>query len=170
MKHPEAVALLCAHLLRWLSGRKFNCVGFYRPIRGEPDVTEALLQWSGADPMRSLCVPKVDSVEKKTMHYSLWCAGNTRRGPYGIEEPATDIAVEPEVILSPCVGVTAKGYRLGNGGGFFDRWLKEEALAGRGLVTVAVAFECLKTDRFLPNSLDVPMQWILTESGMQKVQ
>ena len=86
-----------------------------------------------------------------------------RIGSYGIEEPIEDYSVEPEVILVPCVGVTREGYRLGNGGGYFDRWLAE-----RNPVTVAVAYEALVTEDFAPEEFDIPLDWILTESGIRR--
>lgn len=120
-----AVENLSAHLLQWLAERAVSRLGFYRPIKNEPDLTEPLLTWKLGSPQRCLCVPVVDDSRSKTMHYARWEAERVRIGCYGIEEPIEDILVDPEVILVPCVGVTREGFRLGNGGGYFDRWLAE---------------------------------------------
>lgn len=118
---PTAVENLSAHLLQWLAERAVSRLGFYRPIKNEPDLTEPLLTWKLGSPQRCLCVPVVDDSRSKTMHYARWEAERVRIGCYGIEEPIEDILVDPEVILVPCVGVTREGFRLGNGGGYFDR-------------------------------------------------
>mgnify|MGYP003693774087 CR=1 FL=1 len=57
------------------------------------------------------------------MHYRLWDG----QAPRSVDEcgiPSSDGApVAPDVVLVPCVGFTASGFRLGYGGGYFDRWL-----------------------------------------------
>lgn len=100
-------------------------IGVLSADKNEPDLTEPLLTWKLGSPQRCLCVPVVDDSRSKTMHYARWEAERVRIGCYGIEEPIEDILVDPEVILVPCVGVTREGFRLGNGGGYFDRWLAE---------------------------------------------
>lgn len=164
-----AVENLSAHLLQWLAKRAVSRLGFYRPIKNEPDLTEPLLTWKLGSPQRCLCVPVVDDSRSKTMHYARWEAERVRIGCYGIEEPIEDILVDPEVILVPCVGVTREGFRLGNGGGYFDRWLAQRQKTP-GLVTVAVAFDCLVTEDFVPEIFDIPLDWILTESGMRPAE
>lgn len=73
-------------------------------------------------------------------------------------------AVQPDVVVVPCVGFTAEGHRLGYGGGYYDRWL-----AGHGhVVAVGVAWSFAQVDRdvFAPQPWDVPLTLILTESGV----
>ena len=125
IEQPLVLEKLSMHLLRWLGERDVSRLGFYRPIRSEPDLTGPLIKWKDSEPGRCLCVPVIDDCRTKTMHYALWSSDAVRIGSYGIEEPIEDYSVEPEVILVPCVGVTREGYRLGNGGGYFDRWLAE---------------------------------------------
>lgn len=165
---PDVVGRLAVCAAHWLDGQDCMRVGFYRPVRGEPDLTDVFSRWVKAAPGRSLCVPVVDDLERKSMHYALWTPQAVRAGAYGIEEPAFDAPVVPQVIFVPCVGVTRQGYRLGNGGGFFDRWLAEQSRRGRRPVTVAAAFDCLVTDRFVPEDHDEPLDWILTESGCRR--
>ena len=163
IEQPLVLEKLSMHLLRWLGERDVSRLGFYRPIRSEPDLTGPLIKWKDSEPGRCLCVPVIDDCRTKTMHYALWSSDAVRIGSYGIEEPIEDYSVEPEEILVPCVGVTHEGYRLGNGGGYFDRWLAE-----RNPVTVAVAYEALVTEDFAPEEFDIPLDWILTESGIRR--
>lgn len=169
-ERPAAQIEINEWLGRWLEGQSFLCAGFYRPIRHEPELMPAFAAWQASAVGRQLCVPVVDDMVRRTMHYGVWNPAAVRVGAYGIEVPAQDDPTEPDVIVAPCIGVTQDGFRLGNGGGYFDRWLAHRASAGKCPVTVAVAFECLVTEAFEPEPFDMPMDWILTETGIRRVR
>lgn len=169
-EQPMLVTSLQWHLRQWLSEQNFEVVGFYRPIRAEPDITQPLLEWVCQQKERRLCVPVVDDAASGRMHYSVWNPEYVRMGAFGIEEPEKDVPIKPDVIFSPCVGVTHDGFRLGNGGGFFDRWLTAQRRQRCDVMAVAVAFECLMIEEFTAQSFDVPMDWILTERGIRKAE
>jgi 5-formyltetrahydrofolate cyclo-ligase len=69
-------------------------------------------------------------------------------------------AVLPDVLLAPLVGFDAGGYRLGYGGGYYDRTLA--ALPERPLV-VGVGFETSGMETIHPQPHDIPMDLIVTE-------
>jgi len=64
--------------------------------------------------------------------------------------------------------VTPEGFRLGNGGGFFDRYMAKMAAENRRPMTVAVAYDALVTNDFCPQAHDVAFDWIATESGVRR--
>ncbi len=165
---PDVQAQLCEVIEKWLSQQAVSCVGFYRPFRSEPDITPAVAAWAEKQKGRKLCVPVVEDKRNCRMHYAIWRASEASRvGSFGIEEPAEDIAAVPEIIFSPCVGVTRSGFRLGNGGGYFDRYLAWRAAAGNSPVaTVAVALEALVIEKFEVSYFDVAFDWIATEAGV----
>jgi 5,10-methenyltetrahydrofolate synthetase len=68
----------------------------------------------------------------------------------------------PELILVPLNAFDAAGYRLGYGGGYFDRTL---AALDPAPLCVGVAFELARTDTTFPQPHDQPMDWIVTEAG-----
>jgi 5-formyltetrahydrofolate cyclo-ligase len=72
--------------------------------------------------------------------------------------------VVPDTVLVPCVGFTRDGYRLGYGGGFFDRWL---ALHPH-VTTVGIAWSAQQIDpaEFSPEAHDQPLTLIVTEDGV----
>lgn len=163
---PDTVRALADVLENWLGEAGAQCVGIYFPFRDEPDVRDAVTKWVAAGHGRSAAVPVVDDAKTGRMHYTLWTPGQaTVSGAFGIEVPALDRPVVPDVIISPCVGVTRTGYRIGNGGGFFDRYLESLIRAGVTPVTVALAYECLFVENFVPDSFDRPFDFILTEKG-----
>ncbi len=78
--------------------------------------------------------------------------------------PATSERLAPEICLAPLVGWDAEGYRLGYGGGYFDRTLA--ALAPRPFV-VGVGLQSARLDTIAPQPHDVPLSAIVTEAGVQ---
>jgi 5-formyltetrahydrofolate cyclo-ligase len=86
-----------------------------------------------------------------------------RPAVYDIPVPdGTDIVV-PDIAIVPMNGFDACGYRLGYGGGFFDRTL---AGVGRRIVAVGVSFDVLRLDTIYPQPHDLPMDFVVTESGI----
>jgi 5,10-methenyltetrahydrofolate synthetase len=72
--------------------------------------------------------------------------------------------VVPDVVVVPCLGYTASGYRLGYGGGYFDRWLAAHPHA----TTVGVAWSAteLAEDEFAREPHDLPLLLVVTERGV----
>ena len=97
------------------------------------------------------------------MHYRLW----NGTAPTAVDEcgiPASDgTVVVPDVVLVPCVGYTESGFRLGYGGGFFDRWLA----AHPQVCAVGVAWSGARIDDAVlaPALHDVRLTLIVTETG-----
>jgi 5-formyltetrahydrofolate cyclo-ligase len=86
-------------------------------------------------------------------------------GPYGIPEPAASLPVleAADVILVPAVACDRHGYRLGYGGGFYDRLLSHPAWAATPTIGITFAFahvDCLPHDPW-----DQPLTAICTELG-----
>ncbi|MEO6895659.1 MAG: 5-formyltetrahydrofolate cyclo-ligase [Caldimonas sp.] len=77
---------------------------------------------------------------------------------------ASGPAVQPDVVVVPCVGFTRAGHRLGYGGGYYDRWLA----ANDHVVAVGVAwsFAELELDVFDARPHDIPLALVVTEAGV----
>ena len=86
-------------------------------------------------------------------------------GPFGILQPPPDAplaVISPEcVVLVPGSVYDRGGNRLGFGGGYYDRWLAGD---GKGLPTVGLAFREQVVDSVPVGPLDVPVQWLVTDS------
>lgn len=89
-------------------------------------------------------------------------------GPQGIPHPQAGPALTPDVLLAPAVGYDLQGYRLGYGGGYFDRTLAALAAQGHRPLTIAAAYEMCKLDTLHPQPHDVPMDYVLTERGLYR--
>jgi 5-formyltetrahydrofolate cyclo-ligase len=98
------------------------------------------------------------------MHYRAWNGqAPTLRDECGV--PSTDgTPVTPDVVLAPCVGFTDDAFRLGYGGGYFDRWLDAHPHA----VAIGVCWSVGRIDarEFAPEPHDRAMGMVVTEDGV----
>lgn len=139
-----------------------ECLGLYWPLRSEFNAALACAEDRNLDAV-PLALPFACK-SAVTMHYRAW----NRRTPElrdecGIPSPDAPKA-EPDVVLVPCLGYTRSGFRVGYGGGYYDRWL-----AGHPHVTtVGVAWSCCEIDEadLLPQPHDVPLMLVVTELGV----
>ncbi|MEO8203406.1 MAG: 5-formyltetrahydrofolate cyclo-ligase [Betaproteobacteria bacterium] len=88
-------------------------------------------------------------------------------GVYDIPYPATGEPVVPDAALVPMNGFDAGGYRLGYGGGFFDRTLASLRATHPGKpVAIGVTYELARMQSIDPQSYDIPMDYVVTERGV----
>ena len=159
---PQAQRALAAHLQRLLDDLEPDLLGLYAPVRGEFNAIEALEGRLGAK--LQLALPFAQR-QPPAMHYRAWdgaplaCVDEC-----GLPAPGAGPAVVPDVVLVPCVAFTRSGYRLGYGGGFFDRWLAQHP----GVTAVGIAWSRAEVDetRFAPQAHDQPLALMLTERGV----
>ena len=137
-------------------------VSFYWPFRGEPNLRPLMRRMVAAG--RSVALPVV--VQKRhPLEFRPWTPGcEMVLGVWNIPIPDTNERVTPRLLLAPLVGFDPQRYRLGYGGGYFDRTLA--ALSGaRTVIGVGYDSQALATIHPLPH--DIPMDRIVTESGFR---
>jgi 5-formyltetrahydrofolate cyclo-ligase len=86
-------------------------------------------------------------------------------GVFGIPVPSNTTTVQPDILLVPLVGFDDDCFRLGNGGGYYDRTL---AASAPKPLTIGVGFEVARMMTIYPCSFDIPMDCIVTEDGVRK--
>jgi 5-formyltetrahydrofolate cyclo-ligase len=98
--------------------------------------------------------------------FRAWAPGDAMdSGVWGIAEPKTDkAALEPDILLVPLLAFDAEGWRLGYGGGFYDRTLRG-LRARKPLVAVGIAFDEQRVDAVPHLDYDERLDWVLTPSG-----
>ncbi len=139
-------------------------VGTYWPMKGEfdPRVAVKRLRDRGARAALPVVVQKAAPLQFREW----WPGLETRPGVFGLPVPQGSPVVVPDALLIPPVGIDAMGYRLGYGGGYFDRTLA--ALSPQPL-KVAVAREASRMDTIHPQPHDIPMDFVVTEAGVHEV-
>jgi 5-formyltetrahydrofolate cyclo-ligase len=156
----EAIGDRLTHLRATLgsSGPDFHW-GFYWPIRHEIN----LLPWARAlaqSGEATLCLPVVVQ-PGAPLEYWRWTPDmEMRPGFWNIPAPVERSVVTPNVILAPVVGFDAARYRLGYGGGYFDRTL---AAAQPRPIAIGVGYDFAVLDTIHPQPHDIPMDAVLTE-------
>ena len=151
---------IARHLSAALGDIHGRTVGVYWPFRGEPSL-RSWMEQIHAD--GALCaLPVVVERQAPLVFRSWWPGAPMARGIWNIPVPAESIDVLPDIVVSPVVGFDPACYRLGYGGGFYDRTLA--AMACKPLVIgVGFALSAVPTIHPLPH--DIPMQFIVTEHG-----
>ncbi|MGZ5144229.1 MAG: 5-formyltetrahydrofolate cyclo-ligase [Burkholderiales bacterium] len=136
-------------------------VGFCWPYKGEFDARFAIRHWRERGAVAAL--PEVvDS--KAPLRFSTWWPGAPMRpGVYDIPVPDGTEVVVPDVAVVPMNAFDERGYRLGYGGGFFDRTL---AACERRIVAIGVSYELLRVQTIYPQPHDIPMDFVVTEAGV----
>lgn len=86
-------------------------------------------------------------------------------GAMGIPYPVDSAELTPDAVLLPMNGWDAQGYRLGYGGGFFDRTL---ASLARKPATIGVSYELARMETIHPQSWDIPLDYVVTERGVYR--
>ncbi len=142
-----------------LSSASDKLIGFYWPFRGEFDARPILTE-ECSQGMR-LALPVV--VEKgQPLQFRPWSPGTRMtRGVWNIPIPADDEAVEPDVLIAPLVGFDPAGYRLGYGGGFYDRTIASKAVKP---FVIGIGFEIARLPTIHPQPHDIPMDVIVTDT------
>lgn len=151
------------HLGRSFPGLASAKLAFCWPIKAEYDARHLArtLRERGA-----LTALPVVIAPRQPLEFRAWHPGvELAAGALGIPYPARSQVVVPDAVLLPMNGWDAAGYRLGYGGGFFDRTLA--SLAKRPAV-IGVAYEIAKMETIHPQSWDIPVDWVVTERGVYR--
>jgi len=153
----------------WLVGRPDIVIGAYWPIKGEFDPLPALHRWKEDGELldqpepRRIGLPVVNK-ETHTMTFHAWYPGcPMEEDAYGIPKPKDTEVIVPTLVFAPCVGYGAGGFRLGYGGGFYDRML---ASLNPKPFSVGLGFGMGFLPDFEPEPHDMPLDAILNDYGV----
>ena len=187
----EKAELLQRVMRIWLVGSTHEVIGAYWPIKGEFDPLPALYRWqedailsldsdSNMPPVqvntaqlatesiasrspRKIGLPVVDKVHK-TLVFHAWYPGcPMEEDAYGIPKPKDTEIVVPTLLFVPCVGYGPGGYRLGYGGGFYDRTL---ATLLPKPVTVGLGYTQGWLPDLEPEAHDMALDALLNDNGV----
>ena len=138
---------------------KKKIIGGYYPVNFEIDILDFLekLEIKGLQ----LCLPVVK--KNNEMDYYSWSTKNLLKlNKYGIPEPEQIKKVFPDIILVPLVAFDSRLYRIGYGGGYYDRYIKKLSNK-KNLLKIGIAHSCQKINRVPTNKYDKKLDIIITE-------
>lgn len=152
-------AAVCERLKQ---NRRFSQAGsvhVYYPIKGEVDIKPAIdYLWQTG---KQVIMPRADFKTKDMQNYYVISFGQLEKTHYGLFEPRTTSPLHlgsPEVVIVPGVAFSEDRYRLGYGGGFYDRFL-----SGIDSYLIGVAFEEQIVDLLPRETHDQKLNLILTD-------
>jgi 5-formyltetrahydrofolate cyclo-ligase len=136
-------------------------VGFYWPFKGEMDLRDLAksLHLSGA----RLSLPVVVETARPLEFWRWEPGAKLVPGIWRIPVPAERELASPSILIVPLLGFDEAGFRLGYGGGYYDRTLA--AMRPRPF-TIGAGYEIGRLPTIYPQPHDVPMDVIVTEAGM----
>ncbi len=163
----KAAAALAERALPFLDLPAPLAISGYYPFGDELDILPLLRRLIADGHTIGLPVTR----KGQPLTFRLWTP-ETRmvRGVLGIPRPPDDAPeVTPSVLLVPLAAFDGRGYRIGYGGGFYDRTLSQ--LRASGPVTaVGVAFAEQQVERVPNEPHDEPLDWMLTPDGAYSLE
>lgn len=155
---------ICTRLLYELSKQEPGVIAGYLAVNGEVDIQPALiaLEQSGW----RLALPVIRHYPPGHMHFHQWQPENQLvPNQYGIQEPAraNPVDTDIQILLVPLVAFNQDHFRLGMGGGFYDRWLAHHASSG--LQTIGIGYAWQQIDALPVDSWDQAMRKIITDQA-----
>ena len=147
-------------LADFLTDQKGRVLAGYMPMRTEIDPLPAMAAHQGP-----VCVPVIPGPDMP-LRFREWTPGCAMEaGAFGALIPAEGAWLEPEVLIVPLLSFDRRGFRLGYGGGFYDRTL--ERLRARGTtLALGFAFAAQEVAEVPIEPTDQPLDAILTETGL----
>ncbi|MFN4100149.1 MAG: 5-formyltetrahydrofolate cyclo-ligase [Pararhodobacter sp.] len=151
-----------AHLRAFLAGFGAAPLSGYLPIRTEIDPLPVMADYPGPVGVPVIPGPALP------LDFHLWTpAAELVEGPFGAPVPAQGVPMVPQVLIVPMLAFDARGYRLGYGGGFYDRTL--ELLRASGpVIAVGFAYAAQEMGAVPIDGHDQPLDAIVTEEGLRR--
>lgn len=164
----EHSAAISDHALRRLRLLRPLTLAGYFGIRGEIDILPLLEQQSGRGVR--IAIPILERHRPGRMHFRAWYPGAPLcHNAFGIPEPCHDAPRlwrrELDVVLLPLVAFDRTGYRLGMGGGYYDRYFARRRFGSHRPRLIGVAHGFQQVAQLQRQPWDVPLDGVVTEGG-----
>ncbi len=142
-------------------------IGTFISFRDELD-TKKLNQYL-LERKLNLALPAIDFQTKEINFFMYHKNTELKENKFSILEPKNkDKVIYPKIILIPLLGYSKSGFRLGYGGGYYDKYLSKNGIGDVKKIGIAFSFQEVKE---IPvEDHDERLDWILTEKHLYKVQ
>lgn len=154
----RASQFICEKIEGWRIFQQSEVILTYMPIKSEVDLTPLFARC----PHKRWVLPRIIPEEGHRMVFHPYIAEHLIAHPFGMAEPAPDLPIVPpaeiQLALIPGLAFDRHGWRLGYGGGYFDRFLENFSGTSAGII-----FHALLLDNLPHGVFDKQMQWIITE-------
>ena len=167
-KNSNAFKTLQDHLNGLINFKNYKIIASFISFKSE--ISTQFLNEFLLNNGKILCLPiiKNNSETLNFIEYNL--KTKLVSGKFGIMQPS-DLSKEflPEIILTPCLAFDKNGFRLGYGGGYYDKTFSYLKKIKHKFISIAVAFDDQKIDELVHDKYDQKIDYILTEKKLYKV-
>lgn len=150
---------LAAQLIELLAGLRGQVLAGYMPMRTEADPLPAMAAHDGP-----VCVPVIEAPGLPLVFHRWTPKARMVPGAFGALIPAEGVPLVPQVLIVPLLAFDRRGFRLGYGGGFYDRTLERLRISGP-VTAIGFAFAAQEVDVVPTEPTDQPLDLIVTENG-----
>jgi len=152
---------MTASLCAMLPAPQKTVVGFCWPFKAEFDARYAVRHWREQGAVAAL--PEVTGKGQPLRFSQWWPGAPMKHGVYDIPVPDATPVVLPDIAIVPMNACDGRGYRLGYGGGYFDRTL---AALEKRVVAIGVTYDACRVPSIFPQAHDIAMDFVVTEAGI----
>ena len=151
---------ICRRLQRLVRVKEAEIIHVYYPINQEVDIRPFIeYLW---DEGKKVIMPRADFATKEMQNYFVISFGQLEETKYGLHEPRVISPLHfgsPDIVIVPGVAFSQNRYRLGYGGGFYDRFLRSVDSH-----KIGVGFEMQIVSRLPVEPHDQQLDQLITES------
>ncbi len=140
-------------------------IGIYWPLKGEVDI-----RFIKEINNQKIALPS--SSKSKGISYHHWSNNQLERDSNNIPAPKVDNAINPKdisILFVPAISIDQEGYRLGYGGGYFDRLRQKDSWFSIPSFVV-ISNNCISTEPLPRNKWDVPFNGWISEKGLHQIE
>ncbi len=159
---PVAARRLATRVMELLERLSGRIIAGYMPVHHEIDVRPLMEQIAESD--RTLVLPVVKERDAPLV-FREWTPGAPLQdGAFGVPIPLPDSPERlPEILIVPLAAFDREGFRLGYGGGYYDRTLAALRASAGDVTAIGVAYSGQEMDRVPREDTDQPLDWIVTD-------
>ncbi len=157
--------IINSNILKVLSNfPDIKSIGLFYPFDNEVEVLDLCLDLEANQIHVTLPVvkSKLEPLDYKIFSYQ---AHNVAKGYRGILEPIHSLSLEPEAIVVSCSAFNLEKYRVGYGGGFYDRTIEKFKEKNKNFFTILAAFDMQQCDEIFQEQYDQKVDFICTETS-----
>ncbi len=167
-KNSNAFKTLPDHFKDLTNFKNYKIIASFISIKSE--IPTQLLNEFLLDNNKILCLPVIKNNSETLNFVEYKLKTKLIPGKFGIMQPS-DLNNEylPEIILTPCLAFDERGFRLGYGGGYYDKTFSYLKKIKHKFISIAVAFDGQKIKKLVHDKYDQKIDYILTEKKLYTV-
>ena len=162
IERERASQTVCEILGDWLQSRAETRIAIYLALPHEMNLDALTAQLLRS--RKIVCAPRLDAATGTLWFARLPDLSAVTRGAFGVREPISDQAIQPEIALVPGLAFDQCGNRLGMGGGWYDRVLAQIP------VKIGVCFRGQIAGEVPVEAHDIPMNWLASDLGLLRCE